>query len=670
MGHSPDFLSSPPPSSSLDDGQTILRTLQQSAALDLATLMHLQRETIRLQPDSIEVYQKLAKALLRSGEPLIAYDVMSLGLKKWPQDLRLQQQMALALARSGATIAANTLLQQLVDQGQTDEKTLGLLARTHKDLWSQAVDLQRQQQHLALAAKRYGQAYHLSQSHWTGINAATMALLQGYREQAEVLAQRIQSQCLATLNANGDTDEPYWILATLGEAALILGAYEEAEAFYGQAIEIGQGRFGDLSSSCRNASLLIQHQGGDLGLLRRWFNIPRVAVFCGHVIDAPDRPVPRFPPALEGVVYKAIRDRLQQFDIRFGYASAACGADILFLEALLELKGEIHIVLPYEQQQFIRDAVDILPTGQWRQRFDRVMAQATEVVVASRHKAASAVEVAYEYSYRVLHGLGKIRATQLGTEFLPLSVWNGQPSDDIGGTSSAVQYWQQWSNSVEIIDLAALLKANTAVAVPPRAKAKTAPLNSFGKVNSPESLGDFNPEIRAMLFADVVHFTHLREEQFPAFVQHFLGTVAQFSEDSDHTPLFQNTWGDALYFVFATVQKAGLFALELCDLIQTSDWSTKGLPPNMTLRMALHAGPVTRHCDPITSHENYMGTHVNHTARIEPITPPGKVYSSQAFAALASSAGVTEFSCDYVGKTPYAKQYGTFPTYHVCRRRV
>jgi hypothetical protein len=39
----------------------------------------------------------------------------------------------------------------------------------------------------------------------------------------------------------------------------------------------------------------------------------------------------------------------------------------------------------------------------------------------------------------------------------------------------------------------------------------------------------------------------------------------------------------------------------------------------------------------------------------------------KAFAAMAASEGVSGFACDYVGQMPYAKHYGTFPTYHVHR---
>lgn len=44
---------------------------------------------------------------------------------------------------------------------------------------------------------------------------------------------------------------------------------------------------------------------------------------------------------------------MQKLDARLGYASAACGADILFLEAILELGGEAHVVLPLEREQLI-----------------------------------------------------------------------------------------------------------------------------------------------------------------------------------------------------------------------------------------------------------------------------------------------------------------------------
>jgi class 3 adenylate cyclase len=169
----------------------------------------------------------------------------------------------------------------------------------------------------------------------------------------------------------------------------------------------------------------------------------------------------------------------------------------------------------------------------------------------------------------------------------------------------------------------------------------------------------------AMLFADAVNFSKLTEPQIPRFLKYFLGAIGNLMAISDHAPLIKNTWGDGLYFVFADVRDAGLFALELCQLMVDTDWSRKGLPKAINLRIALHAGPVYSCVDPVTGQQSYTGTHVSRAARIEPITPPGQVYSSQAFAAIAAAQGINEFTCDYVGQTPLAKGYGTFATYHV-----
>jgi len=70
----------------------------------------------------------------------------------------------------------------------------------------------------------------------------------------------------------------------------------------------------------------------------------------------------------------------------------------------------------------------------------------------------------------------------------------------------------------------------------------------------------------------------------------------------------------------------------------------------------------------VTGREDYLGTHVSRAARIEPITPKGEVYASEVFAAIAFAERVDAFACDYVGQIGLAKEYGTYPTYHVRRR--
>jgi class 3 adenylate cyclase len=275
-----------------------------------------------------------------------------------------------------------------------------------------------------------------------------------------------------------------------------------------------------------------------------------------------------------------------------------------------------------------------------------------------------------------LYGLADIRARQLETDLVPLAVWDQRPGDGPGGTASAVEHWHKLGLDVQVIDVAQMLKRSgvrVRSAAEERPKEKKKNTVAASAHPSPLRKGEGTPHslptrIMAMLFADAVNFSKLTEQQIPLFLKHFLGAIGRLISTSPHAPSIKNTWGDGLYFVFADVRDAGLFALELCELMVSTDWSRRGLPKAISLRIALHAGPVYACVDPVTEQPSYTGTHVSRAARIEPITPPGQVYSSQGFAALAAAQGVKEFTCDYVGQTPLAKGYGTFATYHVRSR--
>src|SRR6266850_3442259 len=84
---------------------------------------------------ALDTYRSLGKAANENGEALLAFDVAREGLKTWAGDKELRQVKALALARMGSTELARDLLIQIRDEGHNDPETLGLLARTYKDLW-------------------------------------------------------------------------------------------------------------------------------------------------------------------------------------------------------------------------------------------------------------------------------------------------------------------------------------------------------------------------------------------------------------------------------------------------------------------------------------------------------------------------------------------------------
>jgi class 3 adenylate cyclase/tetratricopeptide (TPR) repeat protein len=647
----------------IKDLANVLRSVQEASSQDLAFLQGLWRaRDPKVWSGDPEIFRRLGEKILKLGEPLLAYDVVAEGIGHFPANVQLRQLLSRALARSGALSSAHSVVFQLYQEGRRDEETIGLLASIQKDRASEASSAEDRNRCLQQAYEFYTEAYGLSGGYWTGINAATLALVLGNQEQARFLASELSTKCREKLKQGKSEGDRYWLLSTLGEAALLLGNWSEAEDWYAQALEEGAGHWGNWQSTRRNARLLLRYLDGDRGRIERLFEIPSIVVFTGHMVDVTTRETPRFPSQIEGLVRDELRRTLKELNAGFGYASAACGSDILFHEVILEMNGEAHVVLPYEKQLFIKDSVDIIPNSDWVTRFERVIARAVEVREASRQSRAGG-QILYDFGNLMLHGLATVRAEQLDVSLTPMAVWDGMPGDGAGGTASIVERWRNLGLNVKIIDLQKFTPREK-ISVERRAS-NTRSVSALARPAESE----FVPQIRALLFADAQGFSKLDDVQIPRFVQHFLGRVGEMTLESAHRPLTIETWGDALYFGFSGVRDAGHFALDLLDFVNSTDWQAKGLSP-LNLRIGLHAGPVYSCTNPVTQRVNYVGPHVSWAARIEPITPAGQVYASEAFAALAAAEGVKDIRCDYVGQTPMAKGYGTFATYVVRRRRA
>jgi class 3 adenylate cyclase len=611
-----------------------------------------------------EVYAKFAQKMLDSGEPLLAYDLADEGLAIFPEDIRLRQLQGLALARSGDPERAGRVISRLVEEGHDDEETLGILARTFKDIGLGAIDRDpdRSRAYLLRSFETYASAYQKTGGTWTGINAATLALVLGDQDQAKALARAVYDEGLREREeAEAAGKDPYWSMATLGEAALILGDFEESERWYARVAAIGweARRFGNLGSTRRQAMLLARYQSGTEGLVDRCFRAPRVVVFTGHMVDRPGRQSPRFPIELEEAIRLAIRHDLEKVGALIGYASSASGSDLLFLEELIARGGEAHVILPYDRDQFLKDSVEITPGDGWAERFRWVLDR-SEVITASSQKLEVG-GISYEFANLIAQGLACLKSKQLDADLVPMAVWDGRPGDGPGGTASTVQRWRDEGYPVEVIDLAGIARTQ-GIQTPDPSVSSQVTSDTPGLQTS----SDIGSQIVPILFADVVGFSKLTEVEIPRFVRHFLGLIAEImAKLPPGSVKKKNTWGDGLYCVFEDVRIAGRFALDLRDGVVGTRWEEKGLPAGMSIRIALHAGPVYVCTDPVTERQNCLGTHVSHAARIEPITPPGQVFASQAFAALAAAWRIEEFECHYVGQTPLAKGHGTYPTYHV-----
>jgi class 3 adenylate cyclase/tetratricopeptide (TPR) repeat protein len=591
-------------------------------------------------------YIQLAERAIALGEPLFACDVCAEALTRIsdesPDQPRLRRLNGLALARAGALDAALRNAQLLFDAGHNDEETLGLLARIHKDLWASSTETEVATRHLNASRILYTQAYEATRGYWTGINAATLALIAGDRDEAQRLALEVRTLCAGLRRTDQDD---YWLEATLGECALVLGEIEEAKQWYTTAAR-GAKNSGSLASTRRNAELLLT----SLGLERTWLESalprPNIIVFCGHMLDRGDRPVPRLPGEAESQLAQRIRELIIESDIKIGYASAASGSDILFNEAMLVCEREVHIVLPASPDHFAKESVG--KDRDRQERFRRILERAASVTILAESADAG---LSYSYANWVLLGLARIRARQTGGIVKACAVWDGERGDP-GGTATAVHDWRAFG-----ADVLCLHPTQSAARVLPAIRNDATPLATT----------ESEQRIICMLFGDAVGFSKLEERQILRFVEKFLGNIANLISDLNEPPLTRNTWGDGFYFTFSSPLSAGLLALSICEMIARTEWALFGLPPGLGARIALHAGPAYEVFDPVIGQRNFNGVHVSRAARIEPITPAGQVYASQAFAALCECTQVTEFACEYVGQLPLAKKYGTHPMFHVRR---
>jgi len=205
-------------------------------------------------------------------------------------------------------------------------------------------------------------------------------------------------------------------------------------------------------------------------------------------------------------------------------------------------------------------------------------------------------------------------------------------------------------------------------------------INSF--IGPTRTEASYSRAIRFLLFADVRNYSKLSQEQTPLFCTHFLTIVRQVIDlflgfeplantSPEHTAPpstldFFNTWGDGLFVVFRDAAACARFALVLLQKVHHTRWQLYGLPPELTMRVGLHAGPVMIGWDPIVKHTNFFGPHVSYAQLIEPITTPGCVFATEAFASmLVTAPDAEEFNIDYVGSSvlPLGKEGGEHGEY-------
>jgi class 3 adenylate cyclase/tetratricopeptide (TPR) repeat protein len=620
------------------------------------------------------IFLKLGEHTLRQGEPILAYDILSRGLaalerKAAPvpeeKDLRLplKQKLALALAQSGATERACRMLNQLCEEGSDTPETLGLLGRVYKDLSARARTETERTRLLQESLRCYGQgfeqgeaAYRASRgerdagdAYYCGINAAAIEAMLGDLRGARAAAGRVREICQAQLDALEHTPDAagYWLLATLAEALFIGGDFEVARRRYQEAVGKSAGNWRELTSTQRQLRLLAKPLGQDASEWDTLFPRMGVVVFASPSAGTSrELPVEAWGERLRQELSK----RLKESGIMAGYLSALSPADLILGEALRECQAEVHFFLP-SPREACRGPFAAQPD--WGQRFDSLLSYATSVTDDTEVSHPDE-DVNRRFAGLRAYGSGCLRARYLDVD---LHLWGLQAAASQSGSeeeNNLARHWQHLGCSWESIPAPGAggpLRGGSPE--PKGAPSAIAPSSGY--------------EIRAMLFADFKGYSSLDDASLCRFHQQFMPVLARGLQRFGDRILLRRTAGDGLFLVFADIETAIQAAFALISMVDQASWREFGLPFKPAIRVSLDAGPVHTFQDPVTNQPEVCGKHVNRAARIEPITPSGEIYASEAFAALYVAAAGRAFRFDYVGQTELPKGFGLTPLYCVSR---
>ncbi len=634
----------------------------------------------------IGIAEEEIKKLIFSGHMFKAHELAKNAFEKNPDNVRLRQVYALVLLKTGAFEESRKLIYPILginNNNSSDEmttidvsviremdffkKTDGNVLADFGHIFKEAWHYSKSCNDLDLAKEFYLSGFQKTKSPKYGMQAAWLFWLTGIDKVAYDLAEEVL-KLLPPLGLSKD----FFDLITLAQAQLLLGREEDACRLYEEAVK------NDASGNYVNIVNERQH----LYFLRKaGFKVPEatlqaltpptVVVFSGYSIDHPSFKSSLFPQELESIVKTSIKEKLDEIDAKVGYSSASCGADILFIEAMLERNAEVNIVLPFSIADFLE--TNIRHAGpRWEKRFEMALKNAKSVSFAAEDRYLGH-DMLYRFSNNVMHGTAVMRSEFLTTKPHLMAVWHSKIVPMPGGPSDFIDSWNDIS-TLHLIDLDEITNGE---------------LDDIDVENIKKNIPGFMqfdpfikevPErtIKSMMFSDLSGYSKLQDEHVPAFLD-FLNKLHEAIEKIGVSIEAINTWGDAVFAVADSALKIAEFGLKYCDIIEDLGKSYSRFPFPIRARISLHSGPVFVANDPFINKMNFYGGHINRAARLEPVTTVGQVYATQQFISilhkevnleknetdLSGFKYYAKFAAEYVGVIPLAKGYGQQEVYHL-----
>ncbi|MDR2107011.1 MAG: adenylate/guanylate cyclase domain-containing protein [Holosporaceae bacterium] len=642
-------------------------------------------ETFGASCDQIE---NQINELILTGHMFKAHVMAKKAFEKYPNNFGIAQVYALVMLKTGAVDESRKLVYSILRIVPKEDEATGALMITLEDLanskflidgradiianigriFQESWKYSHCCRDLEIARELYLASFKKDQKTHTGMNAAWLSWLTGEDAQAKQLAAAVL-KLLPPFGLEATFEE----LIDLAEAQLLLGREDDSCKLYEEAMkqsaEVNYIRIVNARQQLcflREAGFKIPHRALEILVP------PTIAVFTGYAIDHPSFRASLFPQEIEEDVKRIVTEKLRSINAKIGYSSASCGADIIFIEALQSLGGEVNIILPFAISDFIE--TNVRHAGpRWEKRFEHALETAHSVSFACEDRYLGH-DMLYRFSNHVMHGSAVMRGKFLTTEPHLMAVWHSRTDSIPGGPADFIDRWTNIS-TLHLIDLDELTEndGNVEKIDLPLVQPQKFSLNFDPFISkSPDRV------IKSMMFSDLSGYSKLQDEHIPSFLD-FLEKLNNSIEKIGVSLESLNTWGDAVFAVADSALKIADFGLKYCDIIESLGKKYPEFPFPIRARISLHSGPVFLAQDPFIKKINFYGGHINRAARLEPVTAVGQVYATQQFISLLYGEINDEhneciqkglkycerYSTEYVGVILLAKGFGQQEVYHL-----
>lgn len=542
----------------------------------------------------------------------LAIDLAKTALGKFGYHPTSQYYLALAYANSGSREEVFSLVDVLMDSVKPADDVyvdaLCLVGRLEKDRYIRELGRLAADTALVNALEAYNNAYQISGASFPGINAATLFQLADAKERSREIAAKI-------ITENASDQDEFWQLATLAEAHLLLEEFDSARHYYQQVVDMIGTDYGLLASVKKHLPLIATKIKIPKDI-QEMLTGPTIAVFSGHMFDTSGRVTPRFPLEIRDQVTAEIGEFIDSNRVKIGYASAACGGDLIFCREMLNRGLEINIVLPFASDEFRRTSVVLEGIDETEEFWD-ILKHANSVAIATDESHLNN-PCLYNHAADLIEGYAQLRARQCDGQVKVVAAIDPYTIGELGGSIERAIIWLEEGMDVHIIDLGKIRGAEKTDSILPEPsdKADTRRLDREIKTIV---------EVSSNTHDDVVH--RVMANKVP--------------EDMDFMR------GEGINRAFSTVREAAEYAYHIRALAQMVKWEDMDLPADTQLQIAIHTGPIFPRSS--TKDKDYFGTHVFYTRDLAEVTPPACIYLTEPAAALLATHGPSDFSSEYLG---------------------